>query len=91
MNLTDPTPTTWNCVGAINEGKPQKVAPTRKQFGKVEFDAPESLPVNACTTKGNYAGLELRPFSSRAGAMDAFALKSMVGGKLVERRVGCGL
>jgi hypothetical protein len=89
--LTAPTTATWNCAGSLNEHVPPKVVSTRKQFGKVDFDQPESLPVSAMTTRGNYAGLELKPFEGRPGAMDAFALPSLVNGRLVVRVMGCGV
>lgn len=49
-------------------------APTRHTH------APASTRVDV--VKGSYACPELRPFEGRAGAMDAFALPSRVGGGL---------
>lgn len=36
--------------------------------------------------EGDYDGAELRPFTARPGAMDAFAKPSLQGGQVVERR-----
>jgi hypothetical protein len=37
---------------------------------------PFARPVNFHNTKGHYAGLELKPFSARAGASDANKIPS---------------
>ena len=42
-------------------------------------------PVRNSNAKGTYAGAELQPFSGRPGAMDAYALPSLVGGRRVPR------
>ena len=38
-------------------------------------------------TAGPYGGAELRPFTARPGAMQAFTLPSLQGGQRVERRI----
>jgi hypothetical protein len=51
-----------------------------------------AMPVRNSTTTGNYVPLELRAFDGRPGAMDAFALPSLVGNELVQPRgikAGC--
>jgi len=35
---------------------------------------------------GLYSGAELKPFTGRTGAMDAFKLPSLMGGKLIFRK-----
>ena len=35
---------------------------------------------------GLYTGAELKPFTGRTGAMDAFKLPSLMGGKLIFRK-----
>ena len=47
--------------------------------------APTVVPVRNSNSKGTYAGAELQPFSGRPGAMDAYALPSLVGGRRVPR------
>ena len=42
-------------------------------------------PVRNSNAKGTYSGAELQPFSGRPGAMDAYALPSLVGGRRVPR------
>ena len=42
-------------------------------------------PVRNSNANGTYAGAELQPFSGRPGAMDAYALPSLVGGRRVPR------
>lgn len=40
-------------------------------------------------TRGSYDGAELRPFSARQGAMDAFALPSLANGQRIQRKAPC--
>ena len=54
-----------------------------------EHDLPEALAVATPRDQppsGQYAGRELRPYTGRPGAMDAFRLPSRQGGHLVPRR-----
>lgn len=47
---------------------------------------PANAPITNATTTELYDGAELRPFEGRPGAMDAFALPSLIGVRRVWRR-----
>lgn len=46
---------------------------------------PRETPITNATSRGQYTGAELRHFAGRPGAMDAFALPSRMGDRLVYR------
>jgi len=51
------------------------------------YKKPEPTPANIINKMaGTYDCAELRAFTGREGAMDAFKLPSLIGGKLVYRR-----
>ena len=62
-------------------GQPRVVVVQKRHVPMVVREA----PVRNSNAKGTYAGAELQPFSGRPGAMDAYALPSLVGGRRVPR------
>ncbi len=49
------------------------------------IDSP-GLHISNATSCGTYSGSELKPYTGRPGAMDAFKLPSRVGNRLIEPR-----
>jgi hypothetical protein len=55
-----------------------------REIGKLA--TPKDIPHTNATQRGTYSGDELKPFSGRPGAMDAFSLPSVRNGTATPRQ-----